>query len=174
MSSLDKYYGFYYTFKWYKEAELIETDKVRVILTNDACHDDLVPDAVARRIDEKVAAIDIPEVDLTGYATETFVQEEINKIELKEGPAGIDGKSAFEIAKVHGFEGDEKAWLASLIGPAGAQGIQGLQGEKGVGISNIIIQDNTPDDNTDTWLIMWDNGDQTSYELKHGAAGKDG
>ena len=29
-------------------------DKVRVILTNDNCHTDLVPDVIARRIDEKI------------------------------------------------------------------------------------------------------------------------
>ena len=95
-STLDKYLGFYYTFKWFKEDQLISTDKVRVILTNDACHDDLVPDAVARRIDEKVKAIEIPEYDLSGYAlkseipsvdglaSETYVQEEIAKIEIPE------------------------------------------------------------------------------------------
>ena len=75
-SNLDKYLGFYYHFEWYNEDTLIGTDKVRVILTNDACHDDLVPDAVARRIDDKIKAIDIPKTDLTGYATETWVAEQ--------------------------------------------------------------------------------------------------
>lgn len=93
-SSLDKYYGFYYTFKWFKGSELIGTDKVRVILTNDTCHDDLVPDAVARRIDEKVAAIDASNIDLSEYAkksdipsieglaTESYVASELAKIEI--------------------------------------------------------------------------------------------
>ena len=56
-STLEKYLGFYYHFEWYKGDVLIGKDKVRVILTNDTCHDDLVPDAVARRIDEKVATV---------------------------------------------------------------------------------------------------------------------
>lgn len=56
-SNLDKYLGFYYHFEWYNNDTLIGKDKVRVILTNDTCHDDLVPDAVARRIDDKVSLI---------------------------------------------------------------------------------------------------------------------
>lgn len=56
-SNTDKYLGFYYNFHWYNGDKLISKDKVRVILTNDACHNDLVPDAVARRIDEKVTTV---------------------------------------------------------------------------------------------------------------------
>ena len=56
-STVDKYLGFYYNFHWYKDNQLIGLDKVRVILTNDSCHDDLVPDAVARRIDTKVNSV---------------------------------------------------------------------------------------------------------------------
>lgn len=56
-STLDKYLGFYYNFHWYNKDTLINIEKVRVILTNDNCHDDLVPDVVARRIDDKVAAV---------------------------------------------------------------------------------------------------------------------
>jgi hypothetical protein len=40
----------------------------------------------------------------------------------EQGPAGQDGKSAFEIAKDHGFEGDEAAWLESLKGKDGVDG----------------------------------------------------
>ena len=39
-----------------------------------------------------------------------------------------DGKSAYEIAVEHGYEGIEAQWLASL---QGAQGIQGEKGDKG-------------------------------------------
>ena len=56
-STVDKYLGFYYNFHWYNEDKLLSKDKVRVILTNDACHNDLVPDAVARRIDDKVTVV---------------------------------------------------------------------------------------------------------------------
>lgn len=70
-STSDKYLGFYYNFHWYNGDQLIGMDKVRVILTNDACHNDLVPDAVARRIDEKVAEIVIP--DVSEFVTESAV-----------------------------------------------------------------------------------------------------
>jgi len=56
-STIDKYLGFYYNFHWYADDKLISKDKVRVILTNDTCHNDLVPDAVARRIDERISTV---------------------------------------------------------------------------------------------------------------------
>lgn len=46
-------------------------DQVRVILTNDACHMDLVPDAIARRIDEKVK--EISHIDLNDYYTKNEI-----------------------------------------------------------------------------------------------------
>lgn len=57
------------------------------------------------------------------------------------GPAGRDGvdgkdasvgKSAFEMARVRGFEGDEAEWLRSLAGPAGKDGAPGERGADGV------------------------------------------
>ena len=83
-STLDKYLGFYYHFHWYNEDTLISTDKVRVILTNDECHDDLVPDAVARRIDEKVANIEVPEIDLSDYALKTDIPDVSNFTTMEE------------------------------------------------------------------------------------------
>jgi len=47
------------------------------------------------------------------------------------GGTGEPGKSAYEIAVENGFEGDEQAWLASLVGPRGLQGIEGPAGEQG-------------------------------------------
>lgn len=47
-----------------------------------------------KKIEDAVAAIDIPEggnVDLTGYATEQFVNDAISTIELTPGPKGEDG-----------------------------------------------------------------------------------
>lgn len=49
----------------------------------------------------------------------------------KQGPPGIDGASAYEVAVRNGFVGDEEAWLASLKGAKGDQGERGIQGEKG-------------------------------------------
>lgn len=48
------------------------------------------------------------------------------------GPAGEDGKSAYEIAVDNGFVGTEQQWLDSLVGPQGEQGPQGIQGVQGV------------------------------------------
>lgn len=60
-------------------------------------------------------------------------------------PDMIVGKSAYEIALMHGFKGTQKEWLASLIGPQGIQGIQGIQGKQGLpgkGLPDITAADN--------------------------------
>lgn len=44
------------------------------------------------------------------------------------GGAGVDGKSAFEIAVDNGFAGDEAAWIASLKGTPGTNGTDGKDG----------------------------------------------
>ena len=84
-------------------------------------------------------------VDLSGYATEEFVNQEISKIELTpgpqgpqgeqglqgevgpQGPAGVDGKSAYQLAVEAGFEGNESAWRRSLKGKIGVPGVDGEQ-----------------------------------------------
>ena len=45
--------------------------------------------------------------------------------------SSLVGKSAYEIALDHGFEGSEEEWLTSLVGETGLQGDQGIQGEAG-------------------------------------------
>src|SRR5699024_12719175 len=47
------------------------------------------------------------------------------------GGTGSEGKSAYEVAVENGFEGDEQAWLDSLIGPEGPQGPPGADGKDG-------------------------------------------
>ena len=44
---------------------------------------------------------------------------------------GVDGKSAYEIAKEHGYSGTEEQWLASLKGETGATGKTGKKGADG-------------------------------------------
>ena len=74
-STLDKYFGFLYSFHWLdKNSNIIKMDQVRVILTNDKCHTDLVPDVIARRIDEKVK--EISQIDLNDY----YTKEEVNAL----------------------------------------------------------------------------------------------
>ena len=50
---------------------------------------------------------------------------------LTSGGAGMPGESAYEIAVRNGFEGDEQAWLESLVGPAGPKGSTGSRGPAG-------------------------------------------
>ena len=49
----------------------------------------------------------------------------------KDGADGRNGKSAYEIAVEHGFEGDEQAWLDSLKGQNGTDGAPGQNGSDG-------------------------------------------
>ena len=48
------------------------------------------------------------------------------------GGAGEPGKSAYEIAVEHGFEGSEEEWLESLKGEKGDKGDKGDRGEQGL------------------------------------------
>jgi hypothetical protein len=90
-STADKYLGFYYNFHWYADDILIAMDKVRVILTNDSCHNDLVPDVVARRIDTKVLEVTTTVNNINQQITnikETYVTNEVlenNYISIDQG-----------------------------------------------------------------------------------------
>lgn len=54
-----------------------------------------------------------------------------NGVVIPNGPDGENGLSAYEIAVLNGFVGNEAAWLASLVGPTGATGATGATGEPG-------------------------------------------
>lgn len=47
------------------------------------------------------------------------------------GADGEDGRSAYDIARDHGYGGTETQWLASLKGEKGDRGEQGLKGDPG-------------------------------------------
>ena len=47
------------------------------------------------------------------------------------GKDGIDGKSAYDLARVNGFEGTIEDWLFSLIGANGQDGKDGKDGQDG-------------------------------------------
>lgn len=49
----------------------------------------------------------------------------------EQGIPGAEGKSAYQLAKEAGFEGDETSWLASLKGEKGEQGTPGVNGTNG-------------------------------------------
>lgn len=58
----------------------------------------------------------------------------------EQGIPGAEGKSAYQIAKEAGFEGDEASWLASLKGEKGEQGTPGVNGTNGKDGSAATIQ----------------------------------
>ena len=59
-----------------------------------------------------------------------WVQENWGK-DYANGTKGEDGKSAYQIAVEHGYEGTEEEWLLSLKGEKGDKGDKGEQGAKG-------------------------------------------
>lgn len=63
-----------------------------------------------------------------------YLDFRINKLEHSGGTSGkdgADGKSAYEIALEHGFEGSEQEWLESLNGEDGQNGKDGQNGQDG-------------------------------------------
>lgn len=66
----------------------------------------------------------------------TSVKEDIDKLMagletalqfVAANPKGMDGQSAYEIAKEHGFEGTEYEWVQSLKGDPGADGLNAYE-----------------------------------------------
>lgn len=91
-----------------------------------------LPDDVATKeyVDEKIKDIDISGIDLTGYATESFVAEAIATIELTPGPQGPQGEPGKDgINGVDGAPGEKGE--PGEQGPVGPKGDQGEQGEPG-------------------------------------------
>lgn len=54
LSTAEKYLGFRYTHEWYKDGQLIDSNQVRVILTNDKCHNELVAEPTVKYVDSKI------------------------------------------------------------------------------------------------------------------------
>lgn len=68
-----------------------------------------------------------------------------------------DGKSAYELAKEHGYVGTVEEWLASLKGERGERGQQGVQGEQGLrGLQG--IQGQKGDKGDTGWLALINHG----------------
>lgn len=83
------------------------------------------------RISEEIAKAQLGggnEVDLSAYATINYVNDEISKVELKEGPQGPQGPKGDKGEQ--GLPGQDGA--QGPIGPTGPQGERGLQGEQGI------------------------------------------
>ena len=104
-------------------------------------------ETVAKAVDEYLKENDI-NVDLTGYATEEYVQGEIEKIELTPGPAGKDGADGIDgkdgangkdgldgTPATHSWNGTvltitsaSGTSSADLVGPQGPEGPKGADG----------------------------------------------
>ena len=91
--------------------------------------DEAVEGAIERYLEEN----DIS-VDLTGYATEEFVNKQIETIELTPGPAGPQGPAGKDGAQgpqgERGPQGEQGP--RGYTGPQGEPGAQGPQGERGL------------------------------------------
>ena len=94
------------------------------------------------KISEEIAKAQLGgsgEVDLSAYATKTYVDNEISKIELKEGlqgpqgPKGDTGEQGPQGQKGEAFRYEDftPEQLEALKGPKGDKGEQGIQGERG-------------------------------------------
>ena len=83
------------------------------------------------------------------------------------GVDGIDGLSAYAIAVLEGFVGDETAWLASLVGPQGETGLQGDTGPAGTtSWSGITDKPSTFTPSTHTHSVSDVTGLQTALDGK--------
>ena len=69
--------------------------------------------------------------ELVGLATETFVNDAIAGIELKEGPQGPAGQDGAD-GKDFTYDMFTEEQLEALRGPKGPQGIQGPKGDQGI------------------------------------------
>jgi hypothetical protein len=80
-----------------------------------------------RYVDDAIRNIEIPEVDLTGYASERYVDIAIANVELMPGPQGEQGPEGIQGPQGEkGDKGDQ-----GEVGPMGPQGPQGEQGPAG-------------------------------------------
>jgi len=106
---------------------------------------------------------------------------------------GVEGKSAYEIAKGNGFQGTEDEWLESLKGEKGekgdkgdtgaqgaagkdgvdgedgADGKNGVDGKDGVGVLSIVKTGS--EGNVDTYTITLTDGTTTTFTVTNGTAG---
>lgn len=83
-STSAKCLGYYYSVEWYdNNGNVIENDSIHVVFTNDTCHYSNISDAVSRRfitVEEAIAAINIPETDLSNYYNKSEVDALIPNI----------------------------------------------------------------------------------------------
>lgn len=98
--------------------------------------------------------------------TKQYVDDAVGNVALT---PGRDGKSAYQIALEHGFEGSEEEWLASLKGEDGVIGKDGEPGEDGVSPSVEVEAISGGHKVTIT-----DATGPKSFEVMNGESGEDG
>ena len=136
-STVDKYIGWTYCIEFYNaEGKVMEADRIRINLSNEECHYDIMPafngKSLANKsyVNEQITKIvEDLNMELEALPTVELVDQKIANIELKEGPAGKDFT----------FEMFTPEQLESLKGP---QGDMGPEGANGVSVQNVVIENN--------------------------------
>ena len=111
-------------------------------------------------VDSKISNAQLGNVDLSDYATISYVNQEINAIELKEGPKGDKGDTgeqgkqgpigpAGQDGKDFTYDMFTEEQLAALVGPKGDKGDTGESGPKGDKGDSFTYADMTPEDKAD-------------------------
>ena len=102
-------------------------DAVNEYLEENPITVDLTGLATESYVDEKFNSIEVPDVDLTGYATEDFVKTEISKAQLSGGDVEVDLSNYYTKSEV-----DKKISTIELTpGPEGKPGKDGVDGKDG-------------------------------------------
>ena len=96
-------------------------------------HGDLITDSKLNKIEAALYEINEYDIDLTGYATESYVDSAIETIELTPGPQGDKGDKGEQgpVGAAFTYDMFTQEQLEALRGEQGIQGPKGDKGDKG-------------------------------------------
>ena len=104
--------------------------------------------------------------DIMDVSTRAYISNNVEMFKSTtpgpKGVQGVDGKSAYGVAVVNGFVGDEAEWLLSLVGPTGATGN---------GIDSVAKTDTVG--LVDTYTVTMTSGDTATFTVTNGVDGLD-
>ena len=104
--------------------------------------------------------------DIMDVSTRAYISNNVEMFKSTtpgpKGVQGVDGKSAYDVAVVNGFVGDEAEWLLSLVGPTGATGN---------GIDSVAKTDTVG--LVDTYTVTTTSGDTATFTVTNGVDGLD-
>jgi hypothetical protein len=108
---------------------------------------------------------EIRQIQINSKIEKVEVKSNIQKVEIKctmlgYNNQGIPGKSAYEIAVMHGYAGTEEQWLLSLVGETG-NGIQSIEKTSTV-------------DKVDTYTVTYTDSTTTTFTVTNGTDGING